>query len=159
MFHEEKGHASSSADSARRLRSAHALFCDSKPRVSQISCRRFLCECRDSILSLSANVSVPLIGTSLVFTPEISGWRFIPHSIFFLLCSISDLSPSRRTQPCRGALHIRAQKSVYRRVPIRDRGANGGTSAHQLLAINRLEVMVPRGSTKPKSSAIQPSAD
>jgi hypothetical protein len=33
-----------------------------------------------------ANVSVPLLGTSLVFTPEISGWRSIPHSIFFLLC-------------------------------------------------------------------------
>jgi hypothetical protein len=29
---------------------------------------------------------VPLLGTSLVFTPEISGWRSIPHSIFFLLC-------------------------------------------------------------------------
>jgi hypothetical protein len=33
-----------------------------------------------------ANVSVPLLGTSLVFTPEISGWRSVPHSIFFLLC-------------------------------------------------------------------------
>jgi hypothetical protein len=29
---------------------------------------------------------MPLLGTSLVFTPEISGWRSIPHSIFFLLC-------------------------------------------------------------------------
>jgi len=32
-----------------------------------------------------ANVSVPLLGTSLVFTPEISGLRSIPHFIFFLL--------------------------------------------------------------------------
>jgi hypothetical protein len=33
-----------------------------------------------------ANVSVPLLGTSLVFTPEISGLRSIPHFLFFLLC-------------------------------------------------------------------------
>jgi hypothetical protein len=33
-----------------------------------------------------ANVSVPLLGTSLVFTPTISGLRSIPHFIFFLLC-------------------------------------------------------------------------
>ena len=33
-----------------------------------------------------ANVSVPLLGTSFVFTPEISGLRCIPHFIFFLLC-------------------------------------------------------------------------
>jgi hypothetical protein len=33
-----------------------------------------------------ANVSVPLLGTSLVFTPEISGLRSIPHFIFFSLC-------------------------------------------------------------------------
>ena len=33
-----------------------------------------------------ANVSVPLLGTHLVFTPEISGWRSVPHSVFFLLC-------------------------------------------------------------------------
>ena len=33
-----------------------------------------------------ANVSVPLLGTSFVFTPEINGLRSIPHSIFFLLC-------------------------------------------------------------------------
>ena len=32
-----------------------------------------------------ANVSVPLLGTSLVFTPEISGLRSIPHFVFFLL--------------------------------------------------------------------------
>jgi hypothetical protein len=33
-----------------------------------------------------ANVSVPLLGTNLVFTPESSGARSIPHLIFFLLC-------------------------------------------------------------------------
>jgi hypothetical protein len=34
----------------------------------------------------SAKVSVPLLGTDLVFTPEISGARCIPHFILFLLC-------------------------------------------------------------------------
>lgn len=33
-----------------------------------------------------ARVSVPLLGTNFVFTPEISGVRSIPHFIFFLLC-------------------------------------------------------------------------
>ena len=33
-----------------------------------------------------ANVSVPLLGTHLVVTPEISVWRSIPHFVFFLLC-------------------------------------------------------------------------
>src|SRR3974377_2534538 len=33
-----------------------------------------------------ANVSVPLLGTNLVFTPEGSGARSIPHFIFFVLC-------------------------------------------------------------------------
>ena len=33
-----------------------------------------------------ANVSVPLLGTSFVFTPEINGLRCIPHFVFFLLC-------------------------------------------------------------------------
>jgi hypothetical protein len=33
-----------------------------------------------------ANVSVPLLGTNFVFTPEISGLRCIPHFVFFLLC-------------------------------------------------------------------------
>jgi hypothetical protein len=33
-----------------------------------------------------ANVPVPLLGTNLVFTLEISGARSIPHFIFFLLC-------------------------------------------------------------------------
>ena len=33
-----------------------------------------------------ANVSVPLLGTNLVVTPEISGWRSIVHFILFGLC-------------------------------------------------------------------------
>jgi hypothetical protein len=33
-----------------------------------------------------ANVSVPLLGTNLVVTPEISGWRSIVHLILFGLC-------------------------------------------------------------------------
>ena len=33
-----------------------------------------------------ANVSVPLLGTRIVLTPQISGLRSIPHFIFFLLC-------------------------------------------------------------------------
>ena len=33
-----------------------------------------------------ANVSVPLLGTQIVLTPQISGLRSIPHFIFFLLC-------------------------------------------------------------------------
>src|SRR5271157_1875704 len=53
ILHEEKGHACSSAHSARRPGSANAVFRVSKPRVSQISSRRFLRERGDSILSLS----------------------------------------------------------------------------------------------------------
>jgi hypothetical protein len=33
-----------------------------------------------------AKVSVPLLGTHLVLTPEISGWRSIIHFILFGLC-------------------------------------------------------------------------
>ena len=33
-----------------------------------------------------AKVSVPLLGTDFVFTPEISGARSFPHFIFFLFC-------------------------------------------------------------------------
>lgn len=33
-----------------------------------------------------ANVSVPLLGTDIVLTPDVSGARSIPHFIFFLLC-------------------------------------------------------------------------
>lgn len=33
-----------------------------------------------------ANVSVPLLGTNFVITPEISAVRSIPHFIFFVLC-------------------------------------------------------------------------
>ena len=33
-----------------------------------------------------AKISVPLLGTNIVFTPEISAVRSIPHFIFFVLC-------------------------------------------------------------------------
>ena len=33
-----------------------------------------------------AKVSVPLLGTNLVVTPEISGWRSIVHFVLFGLC-------------------------------------------------------------------------
>jgi nucleoside recognition membrane protein YjiH len=33
-----------------------------------------------------AKVSVPLLGTDLIVTPEISGWRAIVHFILFGLC-------------------------------------------------------------------------
>jgi hypothetical protein len=33
-----------------------------------------------------ANVSMPLLGTRIVFTPEVSGLRSIPHFIFCGLC-------------------------------------------------------------------------
>lgn len=33
-----------------------------------------------------AKVSVPLLGTNLVLTPQISGWRSIIHFILFGLC-------------------------------------------------------------------------
>jgi hypothetical protein len=33
-----------------------------------------------------AKVSVPLLGTDLVLTPEINGWRSIPNFIFFCIC-------------------------------------------------------------------------
>jgi len=33
-----------------------------------------------------AKVSVPLLGTNFVVTPEISGWRSIVHFILFGLC-------------------------------------------------------------------------
>ena len=33
-----------------------------------------------------AKVSVPLVGTNFVFTPEISLWRSFPHLILFVLC-------------------------------------------------------------------------
>jgi hypothetical protein len=33
-----------------------------------------------------AEVSVPLLGTNLVVTPEINGWRSIVHFILFGVC-------------------------------------------------------------------------
>jgi hypothetical protein len=34
-----------------------------------------------------AKVSVPLLGTSFVFTPEISLWRSFPYLVFCVLCT------------------------------------------------------------------------
>ncbi|HMK61221.1 MAG TPA: hypothetical protein VK452_08780 [Dissulfurispiraceae bacterium] len=33
-----------------------------------------------------ANLSVPLLGTDIVFTPNVNGVRSILHFVFFLLC-------------------------------------------------------------------------
>src|SRR4249920_3543982 len=86
MLHEEKGHASSSTDSARRPRSAHALFCDSKPRVSQISCWRFLRKCGDSILSLTHE----RFGAALGHKPRLHAGdqRLALHSPFHLFPAV-----------------------------------------------------------------------
>ena len=64
-----------------------------------------------------ADVSVPLLGTGFVETPQISGARSIVHFILFLLCSlirVSSMSPSRRygwalqhsTRRCRTSFSI-----------------------------------------------------
>jgi hypothetical protein len=56
-----------------------------------------------------ADVSVPLLGTSFVLTPELSGVRSIVHLIFFLICWYSGFirRPKASTNP-------------------RDHGRNGG---------------------------------
>jgi hypothetical protein len=51
-----------------------------------------------------AKVSVPLLGTNLVLTPEISGLRSIFHFIFFSICLYFGFirkspSPTRKAQP------------------------------------------------------------
>src|SRR5262249_20426637 len=51
-----------------------------------------------------AKVSVPLLGTDFVFTPEINGARSIPHFIFFLLClHFGFFSRPRGSSPPAGA--------------------------------------------------------
>jgi len=45
-----------------------------------------------------ADVSVPLLGTSFVETPQISGGRSIVHFILFLLCSILASPESQRLE-------------------------------------------------------------
>ena len=51
-----------------------------------------------------ADVSVPLLGTSFVETPQISGGRSIVHFILFLLCFYFGLRQEakglKRTSPC-----------------------------------------------------------
>jgi hypothetical protein len=56
------------------------------PGRSQISGRRVLRVIGHPALSLSRDVSVPLLGTGFVETPQISGGRSIVHFILFLLC-------------------------------------------------------------------------
>jgi len=56
-----------------------------QPGLSQIFGWCVLCQRWDSVLYL-AKVSVPLLGTSLILTPEISGFRSIVHFILFALC-------------------------------------------------------------------------
>jgi len=46
-----------------------------------------------------ANVSVPLLGTRLVLTPEISGLRSIPHFAFFLICLYFGFIAKPKTHP------------------------------------------------------------
>ncbi|SRR6266480_5775924 len=50
-----------------------------------------------------ANVSVPLLGTHIVFTPTVSGWRSIIHFILFGFAFTLALSRSRRDQACNRA--------------------------------------------------------
>ena len=48
-----------------------------------------------------ANVSVPLLGTNLIFTPESSGARSIPHSFSSCFACTSVFSRSRKDRPYR----------------------------------------------------------
>ena len=45
-----------------------------------------------------AKVSVPLLGTNLILTPEISGWRSIVHFVLFGLCLTLLSSKSQKPQ-------------------------------------------------------------
>jgi hypothetical protein len=67
--------------------SAYALLRLAKSRVSQILGGAFFVSAGILFYLYLANVSVPLLGTRIVLTPETSGLRSIPHFIFFLLCS------------------------------------------------------------------------
>jgi hypothetical protein len=53
-----------------------------------------------------AGVSVPLIGTDLILTPEISALRAIPHAILFLVCLyfgfIKEPNASTKTESASG---------------------------------------------------------
>lgn len=74
----------------RRLGVANTVFGVSKQRRSQVR-RKFLAGAFFVSAGIQfylylANVSVPILGTNLVFTPKIIGLRSIPHFIFFLLC-------------------------------------------------------------------------
>ena len=53
-------------------------------RRVQVPCRRVLCERRILFYLYLAGVSVPLLGTSFIETPEISGVRSIVQAVLFV---------------------------------------------------------------------------
>ena len=59
-----------------------------------------------------ADVSVPLLGTRFVFTPEISGLRSIPHFIFFLLCLYFGFFSKPKGSPSSGATRSRRSSAT-----------------------------------------------
>jgi hypothetical protein len=72
-----------------------------------------------------ANVSVPLLGAHIVFTPEVSGLRSIPNFIFCGLCFYFGLSKSRMPQASdavmlSAAKHLWSMSVGYRPIRIRD---------------------------------------
>src|SRR5262245_54400724 len=73
------------------------LFRLAKQRLSQISGRRILSFYPASCSYLYlADVSVLLLGTSFVETPQLSGGRSIVHFILFLLCFYFGLRQAHR---------------------------------------------------------------
>src|SRR5262249_20969299 len=71
---------------SRHHGSREPLFRLAKQGLSQISGGRILRIIGHFVLSLLADVPVPLLGTGFVETPQISGGRSIVHFILFLLC-------------------------------------------------------------------------
>jgi hypothetical protein len=51
----------------------------------QVPCGRVLCERGDSFYLYLARISVPLLGTGFIETPEVSGVRSIIHAVIFLI--------------------------------------------------------------------------
>jgi hypothetical protein len=51
----------------------------------QVSVRRILRECGDPVLPPPHQHAGPLLGTNIVFSPEMSGLRSIAHFVFFLI--------------------------------------------------------------------------
>ena len=67
-------------------RSADTLFCMAQPRVSQVLAGAFFVSAGIQFYLHLAKVSVPLLCTNLVLTPEVNRLRSIPHFIFFWVC-------------------------------------------------------------------------